>query len=322
MDILCIGSAVVDIISYSMPDQVEWKEKQRIESIKVGIGGDAANQSIRLADIGRSVGLCAAVGADANGSMLHGFLRQRSVQTQYMARKKEYDTGTSLVLVNGSGKRNTFSIQGAHSMLSKADLPDLMQLIESGLRAISIGSLFSIPVLEEDGLMEYLMDAKQYGLKIFADLGSDKKQQGLEGIRKFLPLIDYFLPSLYDAAEMTGINADGDSREEIADAAKQIAEVYHKCGCKNVIIKCGQMGCYYSSESECGWVEAKQVAPVDTTGAGDCMAALFIHMIVGGRDLHTACDFACSGATLSTLSYGAADKKITIRDIQEYIGMR
>lgn len=309
MDVLCIGTAVVDVMSLGMPEQEKWKEKQRIEKISFLVGGDAANQSVHLADAGLSVCLCASIGKDTNGDILKGLLKKRGVETTYIAEKNDLSTGTSLVLVGKNGERNTFSVKGAHSMLERSDLPKLGEVDSDIDRekntpipgAISIASLFSIPLLEEEGLLEYLMKAdEQYHIPIFADLGSDKKQQGIEGIKAFLPYITYFLPSLYDALEMTG--------EETAEEA---AEYYLNCGCKNVIIKCGEKGCYYASAKEKGWVEALPVITIDTTGAGDCMVALFIEEILAGDTMPQACRYACKGASISTMYAGASVQNIT-----------
>ncbi|MGN0355776.1 MAG: carbohydrate kinase family protein [Muricoprocola sp.] len=307
MDVLCIGTAVVDIAAYPIENTEKWQEKQRIQEISMTMGGDAANQSVRLADMGRRVHLCASLGKDANGTLLRSLLKERNVCTDLMAVREDYGTGTALVLINKNGDRNVFSVKGAHSMLEKEDLPDLSKMSCQRPSMISVGSLFSLPILEKDGLLEYLIQAKTYGIQIAADLGSDKLHQGLEGIRVFLPYLDYFLPSDYDAMQMTG-----------ASSVEEAAEVYRHCGCRNVVIKCGEKGCWYQSEQERGWVPAVKVKPLDTNGAGDSMVAFFIHRILCGDSLKDACKFACAGASLGTLYSGASVHKMTEADILEW----
>lgn len=297
MDVICIGSAVIDIMAQPVGDSVEWKEKQRIQTIQIQTGGDAANQSSRLADLGLEAAICTCIGSDQNGAMLRASLEERGVSTRYIETKEEVSTGTALVLVDGTGERHTFSVKGAHSLLDR-ETADCC--FDADCRAISLASLFSMPVLERDGLLEGLRRAKERGILIFADLASDKLGQGLEGIRSFLPYIDYFLPSLYDAQEMTG-----------AGSAEEAAHVYLDHGAKNVVVKCGKDGCYFIGKEKSGWVPALPVRPVDTTGAGDCMAALFISQILEGKDMETACRMACAGASYSTLFAGASGGKIS-----------
>ena len=305
MDVLCIGSVVMDITARPIGQKNQWEEKQRISAIQIQTGGDAANQSIRLADLGLDAALAACVGQDPNGSILCSSLRARGVRTEYIVSKKECATGTALVLVDEAGERHTFSVQGAHSTIEKADLPwDAL----NSCRAISLASLFSMPQLEKDGLLAFLQEAKKKGILIFADLAADKLKQGLPGIAPFLPYIDYFLPSLYDALAMTG-----------ASDAQEAAKKYLDCGVKCVVIKCGSEGCYFVSGELCGTVPAVKVDPVDTTGAGDCMSALFISRILQGEGVRDACRFACSGASYSTLCLGASAEKLIERRILEWM---
>lgn len=301
IDVLCIGTAVIDIMASPIPDKKEWLEKQRIRSIRLCLGGDGANQSVRMADLGWKCALVAALGADANGNILRGLLENRSVICDHLCFRDELSTGTALVLVDKNGERNTFSVAGAHSTLTKEDLPDL-SLHRPGL--ISIASLFSLPYLEEDGLLSYLKQAKEQGILIAADLGSDKKKQGLNGILSFLPYLDYFWPSNYDAMQMTGTTSP-----------ETAAEVFLQKGCRHVVIKCGAKGCYYATSTERGWISALNVTPVDTTGAGDSMAAFLIDQILQGKGIKEACRFATTGASLATLYAGACDHKITRENI-------
>ena len=305
MDVLCIGSVVMDITARPIGQKNQWEEKQRISAIQIQTGGDAANQSIRLADLGLDAALAACVGQDPNGSILCSSLRARGVRTEYIVSKKECATGTALVLVDEAGERHTFSVQGAHSTIEKADLPwDAL----NSCRAISLASLFSMPQLEKDGLLAFLQEAKKKGILMFADLAADKLKQELPGIAPFLPYIDYFLPSLYDALAMTG-----------ASDAQEAAKKYLDCGVKCVVIKCGSEGCYFVSGELCGTVPAVKVDPVDTTGAGDCMSALFISRILQGEGVRDACRFACSGASYSTLFLGASAEKLIERRILEWM---
>lgn len=304
-EVLCIGSAVIDITARAIDQKTPWQEKQRISAIEIQTGGDAANQSIRLADLGVGVSLAACVGDDQNGTMLKSALAARGVDVQYMTAQPGASTGTALVLVDDDGERHVFSVQGAHSLLAKEMLPGFLP---AGCKAISLASIFSMPLLEKDGLTSFLQKMQADGVLVFADLAADKLGLGLAGVRDFLPMIDYFLPSLYDAQAMTG-----------KETAEEAAQVYLACGAKYVIIKCGAEGCYYAGENRQGWIPAVPVQPVDTTGAGDCMNALFISRILAGDAIEEACRYACAGASCSTLFFGASKEKLTRDRIDQFI---
>lgn len=287
-EVICMGSAVVDITAKPIGEG-GWQEKQRIETIRLGAGGDSVNQSIRLAEEGIRVGICARLGKDSNGNFLAEHLEKNGVETSYLAADEQAATGTSLVLVDDEGERHTFSVKGAHSNLDRQDTKVVLQKIreQNGLRALSLASIFSMPLLEDEGLLEILQEAKRHGILVFADLASDKRRQGLDGVRSFLPYIDYFMPSDYDACKLTG-------KETVEEAA----DVLLGCGAVHVAIKCGAKGCYAKSpEMEGAWIPALSVEAVNTTGAGDSMTAFFIGRILRGDDFLTAGAYACSEAS-------------------------
>lgn len=295
--VLCIGSAVLDITARNIDKEEVWQEKQRIESIHFTIGGDAANQSIRMADAGLESSILSAIGADQNGTMIRSALQERGVNTDLLLTKEEYPTGTALLLLTKQGERTIFSVRGAYCELDRNDV-ELLDL--SKYEALSIAGLFTEPRLEADGgLAALLTKAREQQILTFADLASDKLHQGIAGIQPFLPLLDFFLPSLSDVRLMTGLEAPEDN-------ARRLRELGSRC----VILKCGSRGCYISSDEFEGWVRAAQVSPVDTTGAGDCMVALFISEILRGANIEESCRFACAGATMSTLYKGASAKKL------------
>ena len=310
--ILCLGPLVMDITAAHLPERENWLEKQRIETIRPGVGGDAANQAVHLAALGNSAYLCACIGNDDNGRLLLSALKDRGVRTDFVRIKPDRQTGTALVLVDQAGERHTFSVKGAHASLCRDDIPDLRA---GGFAALSLASLFSMAVLEADGLLEYLETARELGLPVFADLGSDKFKLGLEGIRRFLPFIDYFLPSLYDVLGMTG-----------SGTAEEAAAFFLNEGVGTVMIKCGARGAYVRSgrndgRSSCGagkpagdtsvWIPAAAADVVDTTGAGDCASAAFISRIMSGDDLESAARFACAAGSYSTQFVGASSFSLT-----------
>ncbi len=302
MDAAIIGTVVMDITAESVGRQECWKEKQRIGGIHLAIGGDGANQAVRMADLGMSVAISGCVGKDMPGMLAKEALRKRGVDVRYITESPDRETGTSLILLREDGERNAFSNNGAHPQVYRRDCEWIRT---ADIRALSVASLFCLPYLEEDGLPELLEHCRSRGILTFADLGSDKKNQGLPGIRPFLPLLDYFLPSEEDALSMTH-----------TETPEEAAEVYLRNGASCVVIKCAERGAYYRTKQESGRVPALPVTPVDTTGAGDCMAAHFICGILKGMTLREACGKACEAASLSTLERGASEVPLAEKGVR------
>ena len=296
MKYLCVGIAVMDILARPVSNKDSWEEKQRISDISIQPGGDALNQAMRLADLGEDVGIACVVGNDENGAMLLSAMRNRGVDTSLASLDEREATSTSVILISEEGERHIFSAGHAHALIAREHLP---QHLPAGCRAVSLGSLFSMPLLEADGLLEILRTYRREGALVFADLANDKRHAGLAGIRDFLPEIDYFLPSLYDAVEQTGF-----------ETAEEAARVYRELGAGCVVIKCGARGAYYLADGESGWAESLPVTPLDTTGAGDAMVSFFMNRIVEGDTPGEAARKACRTASQTTLYLGASGGRI------------
>ena len=72
------------------------------------------------------------------------------------------------------------------------------------------------------------------------------------------------------------------------------------CKAKTKIIKYGNQGCLYYSESESFPVHSQVLENVvDKTGAGDCLNGVFLNLLVNGVDKKEALETAVSVATES-----------------------
>lgn len=304
MDIVCLGAANLDIFASPVDRSVFQVQKQHIEEIGLVPGGDAVNQALTLSKFGVHAGLAACVGADEIGEMLLRTLRSRGVETACTEILPGEPTTVAIVLVGKDGERNIVAKAGAHTKLCRESA---LRTLTSSVRALSIGSFFSCPDLEDDGMEVLLRTAQEKGILTFADMSSDKRGLGFSGIARFLPYLDYFLPSLYDAEYLTG------KREK-----SEIAEVFLQAGVRHVLIKCGAEGCYYQDAVQRGGISAVPVSPVDTTGAGDTFVATFLYRTLSGDPLPEAAAFACAAATLHTQTFGASDSPLSEEAVQAF----
>ena len=295
--VLSIGLSLLDVTAFGVMDPEQWKEKQRIRKVDLVPGGDAANQSIFLASLGLHACLNACVGDDESGMTIRNVMESRGVDTRYLKVKEGLNTGVALILVNDEGKRTVFSTPGAHRTMNGGDLPGELP---QDLAAITIGSFFAIPEAEEDGLEQFLKKAKERGVLIFGDLDTAGVVYDPARLERFAPLMDYFIPSLYDVMPYTG-----------EDNVEKAVEKLHRLGTENIIIKCGEKGALVDCPSFKGTVPALKVDPVDTTGAGDCMSAAVVSRILSGDTVREAVRYGCAAGSLCTLYPGANSIRLT-----------
>ena len=142
IDTAVIGTVVMDVTAESVGLQADWKDKQRIDGIRLAIGGDGANQSIRMADLDMSVAITGCVGKDMAGMLAMEALRKRGVDVSHMRESSDRETGTALILLRNDGDRNIFSNNGAHPQVFKEDCAWIRR---ADIRALSVASLFCLP---------------------------------------------------------------------------------------------------------------------------------------------------------------------------------
>ena len=133
---------------------------------------------------------------------------------------------------------------------------------------------------------ELLKRAKELGRTTVFDLIlADSKTIDL--VEPLLPYIDYFVPSIVEAAVMAGLE---DSRD-----APAIAQFFKSKGAKTVILTMDKDGVYvHPAQDEVApfTVPAHEISVVDTTGCGDSFTAGVIVGISQGWDLPKTIRFA------------------------------
>ena len=293
IDVVTMGIAVMDILARPADRTLFDRANTRVEDITLATGGDAANQAADLARLGRRAALSCRLGDDALGRMFLSEMVSRGVDTSHVAVTAQSVTTAAIVLVSPDGQRSILHRPGNNYDFSLADV-DLDMIAHA--RALSVASLYGCPKLEEDGLETVLAHAKRHGLTTFADMASDKKGTKLDGIRPFLPFIDWFLPSDYDSAQLT----DGLGPEDAAQA-------FLDAGAGNVVIKLGARGAYARCRDFTGVVPAYVIDARDTTGSGDAFCAGLIHSLLDGSSTEKAIDFACACGAFNSLYSGAAN---------------
>ncbi len=264
IDCLCFGACVVD----------------EVESTgKISLGGDAANQAVMMTRLGLNAQLCALTGKDEAASLILKELKNHHLSVETIMQKEDFETTHSLIHLDEHNERS-FTVSGqAHRMMRKEDFP--WHLIKN-CRALSLGSMFTLHFLEEDGLKEIFSFAKQQGCLIFCDTSTDRHHKGLKKVSEFLPYIDYFMPSYQEAAELTHkTNPD------------EIAECLLNHHARTVILKLSDQGAVLYRKNQRLHVNAYPAQVIDTTGAGDNFCAAFIASLLSGLNeaqaLHNAC---------------------------------
>lgn len=303
IDLLCIGTALVDTIIKGFDPEPVSASGFRAGSCVLCPGGEAVNEAVTASRLGLRTAIMTRLGNDSAGGIVSAVLEENGVDTSAVLRDNVEPTPVTVMFVNADGSRKSIT-NSAHRYNFH---PELYTDRFEGARAVSIGSLFRAPFDDPAIIFETLSAAKASGAVIYADTKLPNfRSLTLEDIKDSLPLIDYIFPNEDEARYYTG-------KEEPDD----MAGVFLDHGVKNVIVKLGAQGCLLRNSNEHIRFPAFKIDAVDATGAGDCFLAGFIAMRAEGNDHTESLRFANACGAVCTTAAGATtalkDKEQVIR---------
>ena len=188
-DVVALGIAVMDIVAAPVDKNLFEYNKTPVDSVILAPGGDAANQAAHLARLGWRTALCCRLGEDALSRMFTAELAAGGVDLSHAAVSPESVMTAAVVLVAADGQRSILHRRGNNYDFCREDVN--LDVI-AGARALTVGSIYGCPKLDEDGLEQILAHAKEHGVMTFADMATDKRGLKLAGIKPLLPYVDWF----------------------------------------------------------------------------------------------------------------------------------
>lgn len=279
--LLVVGSANVDYV-LRVPRFPAPGETLAASSLRTFPGGKGANQAAAAALVGAPTTLCAAIGQDASGEFLMTQLSARGVDLSLLTRVPT-ETGTAVIYVDDSGENQIVIAAGANGVLDPASVRETV---------VHSPAHFTLVQLEvsEDVVRSCLLDGKKVILNP----------------APFRPIPDEILSQLFlitpNETEFAGLTgSDASSLEGLRQGAGFLREK----GVKQVIVTLGARGCFWIDGENELLVEAPEVQPVDTTGAGDAFNGALAAELASGREIGDALRFAVAAASLSTTQPGA-----------------
>jgi sugar/nucleoside kinase (ribokinase family) len=303
MDVVCLGILVADAIARPVVDLPERGSLGLVDEISLHGGGCALNTASALVRLGVSAGAAGKVGEDALGAFLLELLDQRGVDPSGVVVDSTVATSASIVLVDSSGERTFLHLPGASASLRAEELDPAF--LFSG-RSLHLAGALVLEKLDGEPGARLLAEARSRGLVTSLDTVWDATGRW-QRVLPALPHVDLFAPSLSEGRAITG-------QEEPAAVASWLRER----GVGEVVLKCGDSGCYASGEGFEGALEALPVTAVDGTGAGDAFVAGLLYGRLAGWTLERSAVFANAVGALATTAVGAVEG---VRGLEETLDL-
>jgi len=290
-DVSVIGLYILDILGRPVSRIPERGHVDFIEEIRLTVAGTAGGTVIDTAKLGLKSLAVGAVGDDEKADWILMTLEKHGADVSAMQRLPGIPTSTTILNVRPNGERPALHVRGASDHF---DVPASAydQVFDAPM--IHLGGTGLLKKLDGPASLTLLKEAKRRGRTVTFDLIAAAPET-LAIVGPLLPYIDYFMPSIEEARDMSG-----------QSMAEDCARFYLDRGAEACVFTLGGDGAFYAHKDGTRLKSpAYEVKVVDTTGCGDAFDAGFITALHHKMDLETALRFAQAAAGLVATGLGS-----------------
>jgi sugar/nucleoside kinase (ribokinase family) len=290
-DVSVIGLYILDILGRPVSRIPERGTVDFIEEIRLTVAGTAGGTVIDTAKLGLKSLAVGAVGDDEKADWVLLTLDKHGIDVSAMQRLPGIPTSATILNVRPNGDRPALHVRGASDYF---DVPASAydQVFDAPI--IHLGGTGLLKKLDGPASVTLLKEAKRRGRTVTFDLIAAGAET-LAIVEPLLPHIDYFMPSIEEARDMSG-----------QSTAEDCARFYLDRGAKACVFTLGGDGAFYAHQDGTRLTSpAYEVNVVDTTGCGDAFDAGFITALHHKMDVETSLRFAQAAAGLVATGLGS-----------------
>lgn len=263
------------------------------------LGGKGANQAVGAARLGAKVTFVARIGDDAYGEMCLAAYQKEGMNTDFVLKTHDTPNGIALIGVAENGENSIIVVSGANMQVT----PEDVRAAEDEIRT-SDALLLQLEI--PDSATQMAIDiAHQNTIPIILNPAPYRDLP-----REWLQKVTVLTPNEREAHQMLG----GTPKNE-----EELAKGILGLGVQSAVITMGARGALAAGSWGRVFVPARQVKPVDTTGAGDSFNAALAVALAEGSSLHEAVKFASAAAALSVTRAGAQPSLPTRAEVEAFL---
>ncbi len=307
-DVVSVGILVADAMAKPVSSIPEKGKLGLVDSIALYTGGNAATCAINVSKLGLKSAVLGKLGDDGFGRFMASELQAKGVETKGVSIDKEHGTSASLVLVSPDGERSFLHCTGANGHLTERDI-DYGVIADTNIVFVTGGLL--MPAFDGEECAKFLKKCKEMGKTTAYDVCWDDKGRWMDLVGPSMPYIDYFMPSIDEAIELSGGLTDPD----------EIADKFLTMGPHTVVLKIGKKGCLVKTKDGKRYEVPTymKIKAVDATGAGDSFCSGFLSGLSQGWDLEKCAKFANAVGTHCVMMAGASTGIKPMADILKFM---
>ncbi len=290
-DVSVIGLYILDILGRPVTRIPERGNVDFIEEIRLTVAGTAGGTVVDTAKLGLKSLAVGAVGDDEKADWVLLTLKKFGADVSAMQRLAGIPTSATILNVRPNGDRPALHVRGASDHF---DVPSAAYSQVFDAPIIHLGGTGLLKRLDGPASLTLLKEAKRRGRTVTFDLIAASAGT-LAIVEPLLPFIDYFMPSIEEARDMSGQSSPEDC-----------ARFYLDRGTACCVFTLGGDGAFYAHKDGTRLTSpAYEVKVVDTTGCGDAFDAGFIAALHHKMDVETSLRFAQASAGLVATGLGS-----------------
>jgi sugar/nucleoside kinase (ribokinase family) len=290
-DVSVIGLYILDILGRPVSRIPERGNVDFIDEIRLTVAGTAGGTVVDTAKLGLKSLAVGAVGDDEKADWVLLTLKKHGIDVSAMQRLPGIPTSATILNVRPNGERPALHVRGASDHF---DVPASAYAQVFDAPIIHLGGTGLLMRLDGPASLTLLKEAKKRGRIVTFDLIAASAET-LAIVEPLLPYIDYFMPSIEEARDMSG-----------QSSAEDCACFYLDRGAKACVFTLGSEGAFYADQGSTRLKSpAYDIKVVDTTGCGDAFDAGFIAALHHKMDLETSLRFAQAAAALVATGLGS-----------------
>jgi hypothetical protein len=286
-----IGLYILDILGRPVARIPDRGNVEFIDEIRLTVAGTAGGTVIDTAKLGLKSLAVGAVGDDEKADFVLATMAKHGIDVSAMQRLSGVPTSATILNVRPNGDRPALHVRGASDHFEvPAALYD--QVFDAPI--IHLGGTGLLRKLDGEPSRVLLREAKARGRTTTFDLIAATADT-IRIVEPLLPFIDYFMPSIEEAKDMSGRATPEDC-----------AAFYLDRGATCCVLTLGAEGAFYAHRDGTRLrVPAYAIDVVDTTGCGDAFDAGFIAALHHGMNPELSIRFAQAAAALVATGLGS-----------------
>lgn len=299
-DVSVIGLYILDVLGRPVVRIPDRGNVDFIEEIRLTVAGTAGGTVVDTAKLGLRSLAVGAVGDDEKADWVLLTMQKHGIDTSAMQRLSGVPTSATILNVRPNGDRPALHVRGASDHFDVS--PSMYdQVFDAPI--IHLGGTGLLKKLDGSASVTLLREAKSRGRTVTFDLiAASAETLGI--VAPLLPYIDYFMPSIEEAKDMSG-----------QKTAEDCAKFYLDKGASCCVFTLGGEGAFYAHRDGTRLASrAYDITVVDTTGCGDAFDAGFIAALHHKMDTETALRFAQASAGLVATGLGSDAGIVSFED--------